>query len=675
MQATPVDRPRFRQDLVAEPIEDGGARFIDVMDPDSGTLFRFYEVEYSLACGMDGQRDVAGIVKWAEDELGLKASPKEVNHVISTLGELGYLERGAAAAAAATAAAAAAATPPAMGDADLERGVVHAKSRPSTPVPEVELGGAGTRPSQGELPRAPELELGAPGTTAPARPAAAKVDDIPLGKPGRTEKVDVDLAAEMPVSAAAVKEAVRQSQVMKSVDVPPELAAELEKPAKVEAKPEPRVEAKPAAKPEPAQKPAEAKPAQKPAEKPAQKPVEAKPVTPQPPPASGSPISPVLIAALVLVFLGLGGLALWKFVFAKKDTPQTTGQVENTPPPQPEPPPPPPPVETAKLALEQPAAEEVKPVAPGRVATIVANDTAVKEGDAIARLDGYKPVEAQVTSIDKAIAKAKDAAASAEKERDAAQTAGNKNGVTSAEKKLAAAQKTLTEQEAKLATAKAALDKFLIKAPAAGKVTAVAKARAKVTPTDVIATLTPEPVLVATFKSAGEVAVGTRVLLGLAGSDQQLSCGVVQSGGDGVKVSCTKDAATEGAEVTYAGVDPNAPAPDAPPPGDTPANPEAGSAEPAAGSDAEDAKPDEPEEPKVEEKKAEKKPARPRPRPRPRRPRPPADQPEDKPAGSGDAAATGSSTGANGGSDKAPADKPADPPPAPPAAPGGSGTP
>ena len=143
---TSADRPRFRQDLVAEPIEDGGARFIDVLDPDSGTLFRFFEVEYSLACAMDGQRDVAGIVRWAEEELGLKASPKEVKNVILTLGGLGYLETGAAAAATAPAAAAAAAAAPAaaaaagkpaganrwdqptaMGDKDeyLEKGVVH----------------------------------------------------------------------------------------------------------------------------------------------------------------------------------------------------------------------------------------------------------------------------------------------------------------------------------------------------------------------------------------------------------------------------------------------------------------------------------------------------------------------------------------------------------------------
>ncbi|MBC7974006.1 MAG: hypothetical protein H7138_03405, partial [Myxococcales bacterium] len=94
-----LDRPRFRQDLVAEPIEEQGGRFIDVMDPDSGNLFRFYEVEYSLACGMDGERDVAGIVKWAQEELGLTPSAHEVRAVIATLGDLGFIASGAEAAA------------------------------------------------------------------------------------------------------------------------------------------------------------------------------------------------------------------------------------------------------------------------------------------------------------------------------------------------------------------------------------------------------------------------------------------------------------------------------------------------------------------------------------------------------------------------------------------------
>src|SRR3954468_18025886 len=91
-----LERPRFRQDLVAEALEDGNSRFVDVMDPDSGNVFRFYEVEYSLACAMDGERDVAGIVQWAREELGLTPSANEVKTVIATLGDLGYLEGGAA---------------------------------------------------------------------------------------------------------------------------------------------------------------------------------------------------------------------------------------------------------------------------------------------------------------------------------------------------------------------------------------------------------------------------------------------------------------------------------------------------------------------------------------------------------------------------------------------------
>jgi hypothetical protein len=226
-----TERPRFREDLVAELIEDGGARFIDVADPDSGQMFRFFEVEYSLACAMDGERDINGIVKWAEEELGLKPSANEVRTVISTLGSLGYLDSGKAAAAAATDHAAAAvaaapietprpahvdaepparptppprkATPPvgtpktpasvkkqpdaekesfnrwdqptAMGDTDdyLDKGVVAGNKRPNTPVADVELGHAGGRaPARGDdLPASDDMELGAPGLSAPAAAA------------------------------------------------------------------------------------------------------------------------------------------------------------------------------------------------------------------------------------------------------------------------------------------------------------------------------------------------------------------------------------------------------------------------------------------------------------------------------------------------------------------------
>ncbi|MFL5291795.1 MAG: hypothetical protein ACJ79U_09790, partial [Myxococcales bacterium] len=94
MQSVPRDRPRFRQDLIAETIEHQGTRFIDLMAPEGGEVFRFYEVEYSLACAMDGDRDVAGIVRWAQDELGLTPTHQEVRSVITALGDMGFILAG-----------------------------------------------------------------------------------------------------------------------------------------------------------------------------------------------------------------------------------------------------------------------------------------------------------------------------------------------------------------------------------------------------------------------------------------------------------------------------------------------------------------------------------------------------------------------------------------------------
>ncbi len=283
-----LDRPRFRQDLVAEPIEEHGGRFIDVMDPDSGNLFRFYEVEYSLACGMDGERDVAGIVKWAQDELGLTPSAQEVRTVIATLGDLGFIATGVEAAA---------------DGPELATGVVAAAAVAPAMSSDVELGQAGPaverkEPSAGSRrePSAPAVALGAPGA-APIRsrttePSAA----VALGSPGRaparatpappvsaavSSDVSLDLTDHIAVRRDDVKEAVRASKVMSAVDVPQDLLDALEdrpsakpeappaelkkpearveaKPARIEAKPEARVEAKPEVKPEPR---VEAKPA------------------------------------------------------------------------------------------------------------------------------------------------------------------------------------------------------------------------------------------------------------------------------------------------------------------------------------------------------------------------------------------------------------------------------
>jgi len=262
MQAPGDARPRFRQDLIAELIEDQGARFIDVMDPDSNHVFRFYEVEYSLACAMDGERDVAGIVKWAQEELGVTPSPKEVQSVIATLVDLRFIDDGKAAVAADAKVAKAAPTQPEVPvakpaekpvaksaekpvakqpavDDELARGVVvGAKVAPrvEAPAPDLELGASGAKaqPKPAELPKAAEFDLGAPGASPVAAHPKAPVEDIALGasgsraeapkaKPAPASEIGMDLSAHMGVGADDVKEAVRKSKAMSAVDVPKEL--------------------------------------------------------------------------------------------------------------------------------------------------------------------------------------------------------------------------------------------------------------------------------------------------------------------------------------------------------------------------------------------------------------------------------------------------------------------
>ena len=244
---TPTVRPRFRTDLVAEPIEEGGHRYIDVVDPDTGNGFRFYDVEYSLACAMDGERDVEGLVVWAKEELGIEPAPNELAQVISTLDTLGYLASGE----------------PAASDVDTELapGVITAPRQAPPPlVEDVELGYAGAATQAPEPPmHAGDVELGLGGaqpsreivmefeapTPPPAempyatmRPSLTRPDaedDGPtnLPSPATTadfdeDEVSVDLSDHLAISASDVKEAVRASKVMKAVELPADLQAQLD---------------------------------------------------------------------------------------------------------------------------------------------------------------------------------------------------------------------------------------------------------------------------------------------------------------------------------------------------------------------------------------------------------------------------------------------------------------
>lgn len=149
--------PRFRTDLVAQPLDESGQRFVDVTDPDSGNTFRFYEVEYSIACAMDGSRDLEGLVSWAQVELGLEPSHDELQTVISTLDDLGYLAGAGNGA----------------GDVELAPGITGGSHGAAVPGGAAAVGSA-------------DVELGAPGKSPIARPRStpAAAEDVELGLPG-----------------------------------------------------------------------------------------------------------------------------------------------------------------------------------------------------------------------------------------------------------------------------------------------------------------------------------------------------------------------------------------------------------------------------------------------------------------------------------------------------------
>jgi hypothetical protein len=607
-----LDRPRFRQDLVAEPINEAGTRFIDVMDPDSGNVFRFFEVEYSLACGMDGERDVPGIVQWAKEELGLVPSPSEVQVVIATLGELGYLDKAASSAP----------------EDFMHPGVVVGQKRAHTPAPDLELGNAGASAPTAAPKAMPvsNIEL-SPGVTA-ARPSAAKSsgEDIALGTPGRSD-LSTDLSDQVGVGVEDVKAAVRASQVMKAVDVPPELAAALEDPkpkdlprprntpppmpvvkvpetkpgivdAKkpgpvvVDAKKSPAADVKATSKPAEAAQPTakavgkvDAMGATAPIAKLETRPADAKPATaveahkkPSAPPAPEQQTSRPLLVLLVVVAIAALAFVAYRYLM-KPSSPTATAPVK---PPmvavKPPPPPAPPPVESHKLVTTPEHTSDVKPTASGRIETLVP-DGQVAADAVIATFAGAKPLQTEVAALSKDVEKRLPGEIDqAQKDSDAATSA---NARAAAQARLADRQKSLADKQAKLTAKQADLDKLEIKAPSSGAVKAKSKVGAQVTANDAVFSLTQPALRIATFAKADGATANARVLLVNKADGKQLSCTVASVDPGAIAIACPTDVAAEGADVTYGGIDTTPPPVVEPPAGSAAATPAPAPAPPA----------------------------------------------------------------------------------------------
>ena len=584
-----VDRPRFRHDLIAESVQEGGHKFVDLGDPESGSLFRLYEVEFSIACGMDGERDVAGIVQWAKDELGLMPSVNEVRSVIAALGQHGFLDQADAARAAATERPTAAAAAAASRGPELGAGVVVGQQpKPAAGRADVELGASGgpaAKPAQ-PMPKGAAIELGTPGATATAKPPRSPVEDVALGAPGSHAKapktdVSLDLADHMGLRPDDVKEAVRQSKQMSAVDVPKELLAQMETPVppqKVDtAKPaaKPAEAAKPAAKPVEAAKPA-AKPVEKPVEaKPASKPLEKPVIVAEKKPIPTAPkegVSPVLIILLVLAIGGAGAYFAWRYLIrGKAETAQVTpppvtpasGSVAAPTPPPVAPPP------KGKIEIVPGAQRDILSVFAGNIESIDVTERDVDTSDVIARLVGSKRAEAEMTSLDKEIERRMTTLKNAEGAREKLNPppppeAGSGSAATpppkapseaqlkAADAAIAKAQKALEDKQNERGTKEENLEKLYVRAPFEGHLVVLAKPGQKVEENTIIANMIPKPAPTVLFKLDKNMTIDRGLAVPIRVNEKMYTCEVADSNVDGTRVVCRTmtEGLTEGAEAT-----------------------------------------------------------------------------------------------------------------------------
>jgi hypothetical protein len=303
------------------------------------------------------------------------------------------------------------------------------------------------------------------------------------------------------------------------------------------------------------------------------------------PPAPEQKVSRPLLVGLVVVVLAVVAFLVYKNLIANH-----SAETENMPAPakiEPAPPPAPAPApETEKLATKALDSESIKPVSSGTIEMIAASDAKVKEGDPLVRFTGAKALDTEVTALEKDIQqRVKAELAKAQQERDAAIAANDTPAQTRAEAKVAERQKSLDDKQAKISTKKADLDKLQITASTTGTFTAKAKTGAKVTPTDEVGMLVRERTRTVTFKQA-DPAAGPKARVILVTKDgAKLACVVTLSDANGTTIECPENAAPEGTEVTFGGVDmtpPPATGSDVSVPGGTGGSGAAGSAAPMA---------------------------------------------------------------------------------------------
>jgi hypothetical protein len=527
-------RPHFRSDLVAQPIDEEGERFVDVTDPDSGKTFRFYEVEYSIACAMNGQRDVSGLAIWAQMELGLQTSPDELQTVIHTLADLGYLDNWSKGA------------QPGAGTEDeatfvgpsLSSGAAGSERVATVQPPELKPAG-GEQSFAGLMDDDEDhvpTQIKRPGQitgTETAVPSLNPVggtpdadDDGPTNLPAPStefeDEVSVDLSDHLHLGPDAVKEAVRQSRLMPSADSD---AASSQK------------------APSTASTASTAKPVEL-SDKRAQV---SKPVEPVSEFQSGGEKSRAgLVVVILLLFVVAAGAAVYFNLFELRArlglqeqaqiTPQEQGDIQELVEPseaKPE-------LPSAKLVLGDAPVLEFKAPEGGVLVKIVESGTVVDEGDEVAKLKGAEAIDKKIAEhrerqnfYQVRMNKVLEQKAQAEKAGNAALAKKHQTEADKHQQKVDEKQRMADAEEQKL-------EPFRLKAPAGGVVETSLKAGAAFNAGDVLFAIKGSPALQGTFTIAGnDYAEATEVeIVAKADDKKRLDCRVLKTEGERVTIEC-----------------------------------------------------------------------------------------------------------------------------------------
>jgi multidrug efflux pump subunit AcrA (membrane-fusion protein) len=86
-----LEKPRFRRDLEAVPVEADGERYVEVRDPSTSGTFLFYDFEYRVALAFDGL-DLERVIPWVKLSTGMELRVDQLQAFAASLAEMGFLE-------------------------------------------------------------------------------------------------------------------------------------------------------------------------------------------------------------------------------------------------------------------------------------------------------------------------------------------------------------------------------------------------------------------------------------------------------------------------------------------------------------------------------------------------------------------------------------------------------